>query len=47
MAGKPHAEARESFAGRRPLLQGPLPKDWVVRDVQIPRWWYPKACTVS
>ena len=33
MAGKPHAEARNSFSGRRPLLQGPLFEDLVVRGV--------------
>ena len=43
VAGKPHAEARDSFSGRRPLVQGPLREDSVVRGVEIPHMVVPQS----
>ena len=43
VAGKPHAEAWDSFAGRCLLLQGPVPEDLVVRGVEIPQMVVPQS----
>ena len=43
VVGKPHAEARDSFASQRPLLHGPLPEDSVARGADIPEVVVPQS----